>query len=211
MPKTFSSTVPSDDATTMSPSIVGNTFMRQYYHFLAKEPQSLHRFYKAESRWCHGVGSHMEEPVAGQRAINDQILKRGYAGARVDLDAGSIDCQNSLGGGVFVLVTGVMTLRHSPKPKPFVQTFFLAVQPKGYFVLNDCLRFLALSNPSTDDVEKEKSLVVEKSKETDTHVLTLAIETIKQDKEKKEDKQKETFVFVSPDCGMVILRQLGRS
>ncbi|CAI5741240.1 unnamed protein product [Peronospora destructor] len=200
MPETSSPTVPSDDATTTSPSIVGNTFMRQYYHFLAKEPQSLHRFYKAESRWCHGVGSHMEEPIAGQQAINDQILKRGYAGARVDLDAGSIDCQNSLGGGVFVLVTGVMTLRRSPDPKPFVQTFFLAVQPKGYFVLNDCLRFLALSNPSTDDVEKEKSLVVEKSKETDTHVLTLsAVETIEQDKEKKEDKQEETFVFVSPE------------
>uniref|UniRef100_A0AAV1T9W8 Ras GTPase-activating protein-binding protein n=1 Tax=Peronospora matthiolae TaxID=2874970 RepID=A0AAV1T9W8_9STRA len=128
-----------------SPRTVGNTFMRQYYHFLAKEPQSLHRFYKTESRWCHGVGSHMEEPIAGQRAINDEILKRGYAGARVELDAGSIDCQQSLGGGVLVLVTGVMTLQSGePAPKPFVQTFFLAVQPKGFFVLNDCLRFLEL-------------------------------------------------------------------
>uniref|UniRef100_M4BI34 NTF2 domain-containing protein n=1 Tax=Hyaloperonospora arabidopsidis (strain Emoy2) TaxID=559515 RepID=M4BI34_HYAAE len=128
-----------------SPRTVGNTFMRQYYHFLAKEPQSLHRFYKTESRWCHGFGSHMEEPIAGQRAINDEILKRSYAGARVELDAGSIDCQPSLGGGVLVLVTGVMTLRsEEPKPKPFVQTFFLAVQPKGFFVLNDCLRFLEL-------------------------------------------------------------------
>ncbi|KAG7398570.1 GTPase activating protein (SH3 domain) binding protein [Phytophthora boehmeriae] len=146
MPETSSR----EDQEAPAPSTVGNTFMRQYYHFLAKEPQSLHRFYKSESRWCHGVGSHMEEPIAGQRAINDQILKRGYAGARVDLDAGSIDCQNSLGGGVLVLVTGVMTLRASPEPKPFVQTFFLAVQPKGYFVLNDCLRFLELPAPDSD-------------------------------------------------------------
>ncbi|KAG2916233.1 hypothetical protein PC115_g11106 [Phytophthora cactorum] len=144
-----------EDETAPSPSTVGNTFMRQYYHFLVKEPQSLHRFYKAESRWCHGVGSHMEEPIAGQRSINDQILKRGYAGARVDLDAGSIDCQNSQGGGVLVLVTGVMTLRGDPTPKPFVQTFFLAVQPKGYFVLNDCLRFLELPGASPIEVAPE--------------------------------------------------------
>lgn len=126
------------------PSIVGNTFMRQYYQFLAKEPQSLHRFYKDESRWCHGVGSRMEESISGQRSINEAIVRQGYEGARVDLDIGSIDCQGSLNGGVFVLVTGVMTLVGSPVPKPFVQTFFLAVQPKGYFVLNDCLRFLEL-------------------------------------------------------------------
>ncbi|TDH65462.1 hypothetical protein CCR75_006757 [Bremia lactucae] len=151
MPET-STPVAHADEKAPSPSTVGNTFMRQYYHFLAKEPQSLHRFYKAESRWCHGVGSHMEEPIAGQRAINDQILKRGYAGARVDLDAGSIDCQNSQGDGVLVLVTGVMTLRESPTPKPFVQTFFLAVQPKGYFVLNDCLRFLEFPGVSSYEV-----------------------------------------------------------
>ncbi|TMW63247.1 hypothetical protein Poli38472_002188 [Pythium oligandrum] len=142
-------TAASPAAEVHHPATVGSTFMRQYYHFLAKEPESLHRFYKEESQWCHGVGSHMQEPIAGQKAINDEILRRGYAGARVDLDSGSIDCQGSLNGGVFVLVTGVMTLASSHVPKPFVQTFFLAVQPKGYFVLNDCLRFLELPGASS--------------------------------------------------------------
>ncbi|ETN22480.1 hypothetical protein PPTG_02405 [Phytophthora nicotianae INRA-310] len=164
-----------EDETIPSPSTVGNTFMRQYYHFLAKEPQSLHRFYKAESRWCHGLGSHMEEPIAGQRAINDQILKRGYAGARVDLDAGSIDCQNSHGGGVLVLVTGVMTLRSSPTPKPFVQTFFLAVQPKGYFVLNDCLRFLEL--PGAAPVEVAPEVKEKENGKTETPMSPVKEET----------------------------------
>ncbi|CAI5741123.1 unnamed protein product [Hyaloperonospora brassicae] len=157
MPASSAAPAPHDDAPP-SPRTVGNTFMRQYYHFLAKDPQSLHRFYKTESRWCHGVGSHMEEPIAGQRAINDAILQRGYAGARVELDAGSIDCQQSLQGGVFVLVTGVMTLRGAAaRPKPFVQTFFLAVQPKGYFVLNDCLRFLEL--PRAEGELKEEQVL----------------------------------------------------
>ncbi|GMF55822.1 unnamed protein product [Phytophthora fragariaefolia] len=191
-----------EDEAAPSPSTVGNTFMRQYYHFLAKEPQSLHRFYKAESRWCHGLGSHMEEPIAGQRAINDQILKRGYAGARVDLDAGSIDCQQSLGGGVFVLVTGVMTLRGSPAPKPFVQTFFLAVQPKGYFVLNDCLRFLELPGASPVEVapedkkqDKEKKVApaspAKNGKKTETQAPTSPAKKV--DK-KKDDKKIEPAV-----------------
>lgn len=150
MPETTPAAAPLD------PSVVGTTFMRQYYQLLAKEPQSLHRFYKDESRWCHGQGSQMEAPIAGQRAINEQILKRGYAGARVDLDLGSIDCQESLDHGVVVLVTGVMTLLGSPQPKPFVQTFFLAVQPKGYFVLNDCLRFLELPGAAAPAVATDK-------------------------------------------------------
>ncbi|KAJ0402532.1 hypothetical protein P43SY_000795 [Pythium insidiosum] len=132
------------ETSALHPATVGSTFMRQYYHFLAKEPESLHRFYKNESRWCHGVGSQMQEPITGQQAIHGEILRRDYKGARVDLDHGSIDCQGSLQDGVLVLVTGVMTLASSPTPKPFVQTFFLAVQPNGYFVLNDCLRFLEL-------------------------------------------------------------------
>ncbi|GLD92981.1 hypothetical protein PINS_up001573 [Pythium insidiosum] len=135
----------------LHPATVGSTFMRQYYHFLAKEPESLHRFYKNESRWCHGVGSQMQEPITGQQAIHGEILRRDYKGARVDLDHGSIDCQGSLQDGVLVLVTGVMTLASSPVPKPFVQTFFLAVQPNGYFVLNDCLRFLELQGTQPAD------------------------------------------------------------
>ncbi|KAL4160296.1 hypothetical protein PRNP1_000866 [Phytophthora ramorum] len=181
MPETSS---PADEAAP-SPSTVGNTFMRQYYHFLAKEPQSLHRFYKAESRWCHGLGSHMEEPIAGQRAINEQILKRGYAGARVDLDAGSIDCQNSLGGGVLVLVTGVMTLQSSTTPKPFVQTFFLAVQPKGFFVLNDCLRFLELpgTDVATDKQLKDQTPAspAKNGKKTETQAPTSPVKKVKKE------------------------------
>ncbi|KAG7385788.1 GTPase activating protein (SH3 domain) binding protein [Phytophthora pseudosyringae] len=181
-----------EDETAPSPSTVGNTFMRQYYHFLAKEPQSLHRFYKAESRWCHGLGSHMEEPIAGQRAINEQILKRGYAGARVDLDAGSIDCQSSLGGGVLVLVTGVMTLRGSPTPKPFVQTFFLAVQPKGFFVLNDCLRFLEL--PGASPVDAALDAAAKNGRKTQTQTPTSPVK----EKTKGQDEQEETPVPASP-------------
>nr|CCA15341.1 serine/threonine protein kinase putative [Albugo laibachii Nc14] len=135
-------------AEAVSPTAVGNAFVKQYYHLLSETPEQLHRFYKDISTWCHGNGSQMEQSILGQKAINDQIMIRGYIGTRVDLDRGSIDCQASLHGSILVLVTGVMTLRSSAIPKPFVQTFYLAVQPTGYFVLNDVLRFLEAPSPS---------------------------------------------------------------
>lgn len=51
----------------------------------------------------------------------------------------SVDSQYSSGGGVAVQVTGALQAKGRPK-RPFVQTFFLAVQEKGYYVLNDIFR-----------------------------------------------------------------------
>jgi hypothetical protein len=129
------------------PSKVGKVFLKQYYHLLTKNPEELHRFYNENSSFCHGNGSQMEEPIHGQKNINEKIISKKYGGAHVDLDHGSIDCQHSLDGGVIVLAAGVITLKNAT-PKPFVQTFFLAVQPNGYFVLNDILRLLDV-NTST--------------------------------------------------------------
>ena len=39
--------------------------------------------------------------------------------------------------------------------KKFVQTFFLAEQPNGYFVLNDTFRFLKEENVEGDEGEEE--------------------------------------------------------
>lgn len=52
-----------------------------------------------------------------------------------------MDAQESYGGGVLVLVTGCMIGKDRIKQK-FTQCFFLAPQEKGYFVLNDVLRYV---------------------------------------------------------------------
>lgn len=52
-----------------------------------------------------------------------------------------MDAQESYGGGVIVLVTGFMTGKDDIKQK-FTQSFFLAPQEKGYFVLNDVFRYV---------------------------------------------------------------------
>lgn len=52
---------------------------------------------------------------------------------------------NSLGswnGGVMVMVTGSVKTKDFSSRRRFVQTFFLAPQEKGYFVLNDIFQFI---------------------------------------------------------------------
>ena len=53
----------------------------------------------------------------------------------------TVDSQDSLNGGVLVLVTGYLTGKDNVK-RDFTQSFFLATQDKGYFVLNDIFRYV---------------------------------------------------------------------
>lgn len=48
----------------------------------------------------------------------------------------------SWNGGVIVMVTGSLQMRDFSGRKKFAQTFFLAPQEKGYFVLNDIFHFI---------------------------------------------------------------------
>lgn len=52
-----------------------------------------------------------------------------------------VDAQESYNGGVIVLVTGFM-VNDDDSRRGFTQTFFLAPQDKGYFVLNDIFRYV---------------------------------------------------------------------
>lgn len=64
-----------------------------------------------------------------------------------------MDAQDSFNGGVLVLVTGYLTRKDSLRQK-FTQTFFLAPQDKGYFVLNDVFRYVEDGNQDiVNDVE----------------------------------------------------------
>lgn len=51
------------------------------------------------------------------------------------------DIQESLNGSFLLVVTGFFTLNEIHRRK-FTQTFFLAPQENGYFVLNDIFRFV---------------------------------------------------------------------
>jgi hypothetical protein len=67
----------------------------------------------------------------------------------------NLDCQGSIHGGIVVQVLGEMSNRGGLAQK-FVQTFFLAEQPKGYYVHNDIFRFLKDDHEEEQDEEVEE-------------------------------------------------------
>lgn len=56
-----------------------------------------------------------------------------------------MDSQKSFNGGVHVFVTGHLTGKDN-LIRNFSQTFFLAPQDRGYFVLNDMFRYVEIVN-----------------------------------------------------------------
>jgi hypothetical protein len=74
-----------------------------------------------------------------QQAIHDKIQSLGFKDCLVMLS--SVDSLASLNGGIVIQVLGELSNHDAPSQK-FAQTFFLAEQPAGYFVLNDIFRYI---------------------------------------------------------------------
>ena len=93
--------------------------------------------------------------------IHNKITSIGFEDCKVFIH--SVDAQSSANGGIIIQVIGEMSNHDDPWRK-FVQTFFLAEQPNGYFVLNDIFRFLkeeTLEGDGTDDGDHEPATVPE--------------------------------------------------
>ncbi|XP_062225410.1 nuclear transport factor 2-like isoform X2 [Phragmites australis] len=118
--------------------VVGNAFVHQYYNILHQSPELVYRFYQETSRLGRpaSAGADMDT-VTTMEAINDRIMSMDITRAEIR----AVDAQESLCGGVTVLVMGHLTGRNDVS-REFVQSFFLAPQEKGFFVLNDILRYV---------------------------------------------------------------------
>ncbi|XP_075264516.1 uncharacterized protein LOC142356505 [Convolutriloba macropyga] len=125
--------------------VVGQHFVAQYYGVLQKSPAHLHRFFKEESTFAHqaltSTGRELVEVPAQEEALLQEKINKLYP-SEAAVDVLNVDTQPSMNGGIIVQVTGALRLVSSHSaPRPFAQTFFLAVQPGGFFVLNDILRY----------------------------------------------------------------------
>ncbi|GMI69220.1 hypothetical protein like AT3G25150 [Hibiscus trionum] len=125
--------------TAPGPDVVGNAFVHQYYLILHQSPELVHRFYQDSSKLGRPEENGIMSITSTMQAINEKILALGYGEFTAEII--SIDAQDSHDGGVLVLVTGYLTAKDKLKRK-FTQTFFLAPQDKGYFVLNDIFRYV---------------------------------------------------------------------
>ncbi|PPQ86640.1 hypothetical protein CVT25_006824 [Psilocybe cyanescens] len=133
------------------PSEVGWQFVPQYYTFVNKEPHRLHCFYNKNSTFIHGTEGEDMKPCFGQQEIHNKITSIGFEDCKVFIH--SVDAQSSANGGIIIQVIGEMS-NHADPWRKFVQTFFLAEQPNGYFVLNDIFRFLKEETVEGDDLSE---------------------------------------------------------
>lgn len=86
--------------------------------------------------------------LTNEQEIHEKITSIGFQDCKVFIH--SVDAQASANGGIIIQVIGEMSNRGEAWRK-FVQTFFLAEQPNGYFVLNDIFRFLKEESVEADD------------------------------------------------------------
>lgn len=145
-----------------SPLAIGRTFLKQFYHVLTTTPDMIYKFYNPSSVLSHGEGSNPTTPTTMESLKDPKDLKdRFFSWAanpedpvRFELEHGAIDAQESINGGVLLVVTGHMYLGEDTR-RPFCHTFFLhPFSPpnstkRSYYVHNDILRFLQVDSTST--------------------------------------------------------------
>ena len=155
-------------------------------------------FHNKKSQFVSGVEAEKVSVAIGQRVScpSGQIDQRSYEiqaiGERIkELDIRdckvrvlNVDSQES-GKDIVIQVIGEMSNKSLPHRK-FVQTFVLAEQVNGYYVLNDIFRYIAEEEEEEDDMEtqavaeREAEDVVEPTK---SHGLTSSDDATAQKKD----------------------------
>lgn len=174
-PSNTSSAAPSP--TPPSPLLIGTSFIKQYYRVLSESPQLINRFYKpntsvlshsflstvpAESKTLSSVNQSgiFEWAVPSKESNSGDDIDTGGK-LCFDFGRGAIDAQETIQGGILLVVTGHMKLPNTEKVKAFVHTFFLnngapPGKKRQFYVHNDILRVIGESD-SEQSLEQESS------------------------------------------------------
>ncbi|ORY69899.1 uncharacterized protein BCR38DRAFT_454803 [Pseudomassariella vexata] len=115
-------------------------FVEQYYTTLSKTPEKLHLFYGKRSQFVYGQEAEVASVSVGRQAIQERIKALEF-GDQCKVRVSNVDSQSS-NENIVIQVIGETSKKAGDDPKKFVQTFVLAQQPSGYFVLNDILRYI---------------------------------------------------------------------
>ncbi|EEY20758.1 NTF2 and RRM domain-containing protein [Verticillium alfalfae VaMs.102] len=137
----------------LSKDEVGWYFVEQYYTTLSKTPEKLHLFYGKRSQFVYGKEAEVATVSVGRNAIQERIKELDFQDCKVRVT--NVDSMASF-DNIVIQVIGE-TSNKAAEPQKFVQTFVLAPQPSGYFVVNDILRFV--------NEEGEEEAVVETQEE----------------------------------------------
>ncbi|KAJ5562387.1 hypothetical protein N7535_003160 [Penicillium sp. DV-2018c] len=118
---------------------VGWYFVEQYYTTMSRNPDKLHLFYSRRSQLVFGTEAESVPVSVGTKAINEKFNSLKFQDCKVRVL--NVDSQASF-DNILVSVIGEISNNSEPSRK-FVQTFVLAEQPNGYYVLNDIFRYMA--------------------------------------------------------------------
>ncbi|KAJ3673095.1 hypothetical protein LUZ60_006469 [Juncus effusus] len=122
----------------LSPQVIANAFVEQYYRILHSSPDQVYRFYQDSSILSRSDPNGSLVSVTTLQGINEKIQSMDVRNYYWEIE--TADAQLSYMNGVFIVVTGCLS-GHDRIQRRFTQTFFLAPQEtNGYFVLNDILR-----------------------------------------------------------------------
>ncbi|KAF2254711.1 hypothetical protein BU26DRAFT_143968 [Trematosphaeria pertusa] len=143
---------PSGTSTTDIPKDeVGWYFVEQYYTTLSRTPDKLYLFYNKRSQFVSGTEEDKVNVCVGQKPINDRIKELDFQDTKVRVT--NVDSQGS-DANIVIQVIGEISNKGQPH-KRFVQTFVLAEQTNGYFVLNDIFRYLAEEAEEEEEVQHD--------------------------------------------------------
>ncbi|KAJ4293271.1 hypothetical protein N0V90_008553 [Kalmusia sp. IMI 367209] len=148
---------PSQNSSTATSEIpkdeVGWYFVEQYYTTLSRTPDKLYLFYNKRSQFVSGNEEDKVNVCVGQKAINDRIKELEFQDTKVRVT--NVDSQGS-DANIVIQVIGEISNKSQPH-KRFVQTFVLAEQTNGYFVLNDIFRYLAEEPEEEEELQPDAS------------------------------------------------------
>ncbi|CAL5872250.1 uncharacterized protein PFLUO_LOCUS6511 [Penicillium psychrofluorescens] len=117
---------------------VGWFFVEQFYTTMSRNPDKLHLFYSRRSQLVFGTEAESVPVAIGTKEINEKIKQLEFQDCKVRVL--NVDSQASF-DNILVSVIGEISNKSEPSRK-FAQTFVLAEQPNGYYVLNDIFRYL---------------------------------------------------------------------
>ncbi|CBI37186.3 unnamed protein product, partial [Vitis vinifera] len=121
---------------SVTASEVGSYFVSQYYHVLRQQPDFVHQFYTDSSTMIR-IDGDSKESASAMLDIHALITSLNYTGINIK----TINAVESWNGGILVVVSGSVKAKDFSGRK-FMETFFLAPQEKGFYVLNDIFQFV---------------------------------------------------------------------
>jgi hypothetical protein len=167
-----------------SPLQIGKAFIKQYYQVLSTNPTQITKFYKPNSVISHSLlPSVQAEPktladLTKKDEDSEQLFhwcrpKENENALCFDFGRGAIDAQETINGGILLVVTGHIKLPSDDQGgqedmKKFVQTFFLnngasAGKKRQFYVHNDVLRFLDGGLVGSTGASEESEVVKDES------------------------------------------------